>query len=158
MVAQFVFLLRVRFSEKLQRKQTSMKQFSHQKYYSLCRFNYVCLSFSYVGLSFNICLLVIQLCQFVFQLCLHVIRFCIVRLLFNYVCLTFNLSVNYGVRSPPKIHDLYFKLLIEIFNFKTLILQLNSILQSSFRVHIMTSSSLFMKYRAYFGIILMLTK
>ena len=31
----------------------SMKQFSYQKYYSLCRFNYVCLSFNYVRLSFN---------------------------------------------------------------------------------------------------------
>ena len=51
----------------------TMKQFSYQKYYSLCRFNYVCLSFSYVRLLFN-CLLVIQLCPFVFQLCLLVVQ------------------------------------------------------------------------------------
>ena len=38
MVAQFVFLLRARFSEKL--TWTSIKQFSYQKYYSLCRFKY----------------------------------------------------------------------------------------------------------------------
>ena len=50
-----------------------MKQFSYQKHYSLCRFNYVCLSFSYVRLLFN-CLLVIQLCPFVFQLCLLVVQ------------------------------------------------------------------------------------
>ena len=51
-----------------------MKQFSYQKYYSLCRFSYVCLSFNYVRLSFNYvflsfnyyissCLLDIQLCS-----------------------------------------------------------------------------------------------
>ena len=51
----------------------TMKQFSYQKYYSLCRFNYVCLSFSYFRLLFN-CLLVIQLCSFVFQLCLLVVQ------------------------------------------------------------------------------------
>ena len=50
-----------------------MKQFSYQKYYSLCRFNYVCLSFNYVRLLFN-CLLVVQLCPFVFQLCLLVVQ------------------------------------------------------------------------------------
>ena len=56
-------------------------------------FNYIFLSFSYVRLSFN----------YVF------LSFGFVRLLFNYVCLTFNLSANYGVRSPPKIYDFYFK-------------------------------------------------
>ena len=44
-----------------------MKQFSYQKYYLLCRFNYVCLTFNYVFLSFNYyissCLLDIQLCS-----------------------------------------------------------------------------------------------
>ena len=55
-----------------------MKQFSYQKYYSLCRFNsvrlsfhYVCLSFSYVFLSFNY-----------------------VRLSFNYVFLSFNYYIS----------------------------------------------------------------
>ena len=44
-----------------------MKQFSYQKYYLLCRFNYVCVTFNYVFLSFNYyissCLLDIQLCS-----------------------------------------------------------------------------------------------
>ena len=56
-----------------------MKQFSYQKYYSLCRFNYVCLSFNYVCLSFNF-----------------------VCLSFNYVFLSFSyvlLSFNYYVSS-----------------------------------------------------------
>ena len=47
--------------------QLVMKQFSYQKYYLLCRFNYVCLTFNYVFLSFNYyissCLLDIQLCS-----------------------------------------------------------------------------------------------
>ena len=66
-----------------------MKQFSYQKQYSLCRFNYVCLSFSYVHLSFNYVRL-----SFTY-VCLS---FNYVRLSFDYVCLSFNyvhLSFNY---------------------------------------------------------------
>ena len=69
-----------------------MKQFSYQKYYSLCRFNYVCLSFNYVRFSFN-------------YVCLS---FDYVRLSFNYIFSSFNyvllsfkyvLSLNYYILS-----------------------------------------------------------
>ena len=81
---------KARFPRWSQRRATAnlpMKQFSYQKYYSLCRFNYVRLSFNYVCQSFSY-----------------------VRLSFNYVCLSFNyyissrfnyvfLSFNYYISS-----------------------------------------------------------
>ena len=64
----------------------SMKQFSYQKYYLLCTFNYVCLPFNYACLSFN-------------YACLS---FNYVSLSFNFACLSFNfyfLSCSSGCLS-----------------------------------------------------------
>ena len=65
---------KARFPRWSQRRATAnlpMKQFSYQKYYSLCRFNSVRLSFNYVCQSFNY-----------------------VRLSFNYVFLSFNYYIS----------------------------------------------------------------
>ena len=65
-----------------------MKQFSYQKYYLLCTFNYVCLpfnnaclSFNYVSLSFNYACLSIDYARLPFNYD---------SLSFNYGCLSFN--------------------------------------------------------------------
>lgn len=66
-------------------------QFSYQKYYSLCRFNYVCLSFNYVRLTFNY-----------------------LRLTFNYLFLSFSKSVFHSVMSS--CHSIIFVYLSIMFS------------------------------------------
>ena len=62
-----LLILNSHFRPQKEYWETIMEQFSYQKYYSLCRFNYVRLSFNYVFLSSNYyissCLFDIQLCS-----------------------------------------------------------------------------------------------
>lgn len=75
-------------------------QFSYQKYYSLCRFNYVCLSFNYVRLTFNYLFLSFSksVCHSVMSSC-HSIIFVYLSIMFSCHSITIShhayLTFNY---------------------------------------------------------------